>query len=354
MAGRTGACAQARDLPARANQTSVYTEGQRQTQAAGHLERAGSGLHDSHAVGAGTDLRSRSSIGNLRLPRWAKRPASSRRGGGAAVPWPSGRRRRRPRGLLGSCFILPPAYEVTSNSGVSRYRLDPQAFLFSSHDVDGIELAALDTLQYGLAGNAEAAHRLVHREVTLRRFFDKAGAQIFGQANAPGSSRGQLLTADEAIIEPTVDGRGGGSKDRGRLSDSQQLALRDGRGRLEARDVPLPPQTAHMVGRKAVTVSGLTILTVENTGDDSVWVMRGQTANKRDCVLVGAHDRRFLARQIDVDIGEAAAAPPQGEAGAVRGLKHGDDDLFEQRSQQLLAIARRGGRRFPYALQVDA
>jgi hypothetical protein len=38
----------------------------------------------------------------------------------------------------------------------------------------------------------------------------------------------------------------------------------------------------------------------------------------------------------------------------VRGLEHGDDDLFEQRSQQLLAVARRGGRRFPYALQVDA
>src|SRR5258707_15255762 len=37
-------------LPARADQTSVYTEGQRQTQAAGHLERAGSGLHDSSAA----------------------------------------------------------------------------------------------------------------------------------------------------------------------------------------------------------------------------------------------------------------------------------------------------------------
>jgi hypothetical protein len=109
-----------------------------------------------------------------------------------------------------------------------------------------------------------------------------------------------------------------------------------------------------MAGGKAVTVSGLTILTVENTGDDGVRVMRGQTANERDCVLVGAHDRRFLVRQIDVDIGEAAPAPPQGEAGAVRGLKHSDDDLFEQRSQQLLAIARRGGRRVPYALQVDA
>src|SRR5215467_9774773 len=58
MAGRTGACAQTGDLSARANQTSVYTEGQRQTQAAGHLERAGSGLHDSSSAGAGTDLPS--------------------------------------------------------------------------------------------------------------------------------------------------------------------------------------------------------------------------------------------------------------------------------------------------------
>ena len=45
-----------------------------------------------------------------------------------------------------------------------------------------------------------------------------------------------------------------------------------------------------------------------------------------------------LAWQIDIDIGEASTSPPQGEAGAVLGLKQGDDDLFEQRSQQLLAI----------------
>src|SRR5215472_15883627 len=106
-------------------------------------------------------------------------------------------------------------------------------------------------------------------------------------------------------------------------------ALGEGSWRLEARDVPMPPQTADMVGSKAVTVSGLTILTVEDTGDDGVWVISGQTANEGDCVLVGAHDRRFLAWQIDIDIGEASTSPPQGEAGAVLGLKHGDDDLFE-------------------------
>jgi hypothetical protein len=59
VARRTGACDQAGDLPTGSDQTSVYTEGQRQAQAAGHLDLAGSGLHDSSDAGAGTDLRSR-------------------------------------------------------------------------------------------------------------------------------------------------------------------------------------------------------------------------------------------------------------------------------------------------------
>src|SRR5208337_1104557 len=47
MAGRTGACAQAGDLPTGPYQTRFHTEGQGQAQAAGHLNLAGSGLHDS-------------------------------------------------------------------------------------------------------------------------------------------------------------------------------------------------------------------------------------------------------------------------------------------------------------------
>src|SRR6516164_6271161 len=53
--------------------------------------------------------KSRSSAGNLRLSCWAKRPAGSRRGGGAGVPWPPGRRRRRPRGLLREHSACRPA-----------------------------------------------------------------------------------------------------------------------------------------------------------------------------------------------------------------------------------------------------
>src|SRR5208282_2793672 len=74
MAGRTGACAQAGDLPTGPYQTRVHTEGQRQTQAAGHLNLAGSSLHDSSDAGAGNDLRGRPSTGTLRLPSRAKRP----------------------------------------------------------------------------------------------------------------------------------------------------------------------------------------------------------------------------------------------------------------------------------------
>ena len=58
------------------------------------LNRAGSGLHDSSAGGAGADLRSLPSTGNLRLTRWAQHPAGRCRGRGAAVPWPSGSRGR--------------------------------------------------------------------------------------------------------------------------------------------------------------------------------------------------------------------------------------------------------------------
>jgi hypothetical protein len=108
MAGRTGACAQAGDVPTGPYQTRVHTEGQRQTQAAGHLNLAGSGLHDSRDAGAGADLRSRPSTGTLRLPSRAKRSTGGGRGGRAAVSRPSGSCGCRPRGLLGHRFILPP------------------------------------------------------------------------------------------------------------------------------------------------------------------------------------------------------------------------------------------------------
>ena len=51
------------------------------SQAAGHLDPAGSGLHDSSDAGARTDLRSRPSARAVRLPAGPQCPAGGDRGG---------------------------------------------------------------------------------------------------------------------------------------------------------------------------------------------------------------------------------------------------------------------------------
>src|SRR5246127_4307744 len=92
VAWRTGACAQAGDVSTGSDQKSVYTEGQWQTQAVGHLDLARSSLHDASDAGAGTDLRGPSSTRTVRVPTRAKCPTGGGRGGSAAVPWPPGSR----------------------------------------------------------------------------------------------------------------------------------------------------------------------------------------------------------------------------------------------------------------------
>jgi hypothetical protein len=55
-------------------------------------------------------------------------------------------------------------------------QLEAQAFVAPAPDMDSFDLAALDTLPYGLARDAQLAHGLVHGEVALRSFFGDAGA----------------------------------------------------------------------------------------------------------------------------------------------------------------------------------
>ena len=67
--------------------------------------------------------------------------------------------------------------------------LDTEARLASSVDVDGAQLAALDTLQDGLPGDAQRLHRRAHRQPAGRRVFSEAGTQLVGQTNLPGRTR---------------------------------------------------------------------------------------------------------------------------------------------------------------------
>src|ERR1700751_2819801 len=105
--------------------------------------------------------------------------------------------------------------------GLSAYHFDAQAFLFATHDMDGGEFAALDTLQYGLARDAERAHCLAHRQEVLTGITAEAILEVLGEANTPGGAGCRLLAGNNAVIEQAVDGRWCDAKHHGSLLDVQ-------------------------------------------------------------------------------------------------------------------------------------
>ena len=91
--------------------------------------------------------------------------------------------------------------------------------------MDGIEFAVVDTLQHRLARDAEQLSGFLHGHVPCRGLLDKAIAQLLGDTDLPGRARRDLLAGNEAIVEPSVQGRWGDVEDLGRLFDAHQLAL---------------------------------------------------------------------------------------------------------------------------------
>jgi predicted transposase YbfD/YdcC len=87
--------------------------------------------------------------------------------------------------------------------------LDTQAFAASLGEVDGVELAALDLVQHGLAGDAEVAGGLAEGQPAVGCLGPDAVAELLVDADLPGCSGGELLAGDEAVAEPPVDGGGG-------------------------------------------------------------------------------------------------------------------------------------------------
>jgi len=80
--------------------------------------------------------------------------------------------------------------------------------LFAAHDVDYIEFAALDTLQYGLARHAKRADRFPHWHEAIAGFAVEAGHEVIGSG---GCARGRRVVscspAMNAVIEQAMDGR---------------------------------------------------------------------------------------------------------------------------------------------------
>ena len=77
--------------------------------------------------------------------------------------------------------------------------LDTESFAASSGEVDGVEFAALDLVQHGLAGDAEAGGGLAEGQPAVGGLGPDPVAELLVDADLPGCSGGELLAGDEAV-----------------------------------------------------------------------------------------------------------------------------------------------------------
>ena len=77
--------------------------------------------------------------------------------------------------------------------------LDTESFAASAGEVDGVEFAALDLVQHGLAGEAEAGGGLAEGQPAVGGLGADAVAELLVDADVPGCSGGELLAGDEAV-----------------------------------------------------------------------------------------------------------------------------------------------------------
>ena len=76
------------------------------------------------------------------------------------------------------------------------------------------------------------------------------------------------------------------------LLDRQQFALGNFGIWLEAGDIPMVAKAGDATGDEPVTICRCASLTIENTGDHTVWIMASKTTNERHCILVSADSCR--------------------------------------------------------------
>ena len=143
-------------------------------------------------------------------------------------------------------------------------------------------------------------------------------------------------------------------KDNGGLFDAQKLTHGLVCGGLVARNVPMPAGIAQQVGGKGQAPCRRSALPIENAGDDLVRVASCQTAQERQGLFIGANGGRARARQMDIQFGQSAPAPAQGQMSPVVVTENGDDDFFHQAAQEFLLVAGRGRGGEPDALEILA
>ena len=153
-----------------------------------------------------------------------------------------------------------------------------QAFSAAVTDVEGLQLAALDTLQHGLAGDSEGAHCVDDRHIARRCVLDEQGAELVVDADPPWCAGCVLLAGDESGLQPAVEGGGGDAELVGGFADGERLSVGWFAGRLVARDLPVVAQAGDDLGGEPLAGCGAAALAVEDPGDRGVVVVDGEPA----------------------------------------------------------------------------
>src|SRR3954447_21726482 len=164
--------------------------------------------------------------------------------------------------------------------------LDSEPFALALGDVDGVELAALDLVQHGLAGAAEHPGGVLERQVVGRNVGDEARADVVGETDAPGGAGGDLLTVEQSVTQPAADRPGRDAELLRGLVDGDELAAvglagggRDAGALARSPDAGCGPGQA---GAGPVAVSG------QQRGDLRVIVAAGEAAQELDDVVAEA------------------------------------------------------------------
>jgi len=102
------------------------------------------------------------------------------------------------------CALISPS--LREQSILLRSCLYMQATAPPPPDVHGGQLTAVDPVQHGLAGHPERLGGLVERQPAAGGVLGHLGAKRLVEADPPWCPRGELLTGDEPVGQPAVDG----------------------------------------------------------------------------------------------------------------------------------------------------
>ena len=228
-----------------------------------------------------------------------------------------------------SSHYPPICWIVVEEAHRSAQDLDFQSLTAARPDMSSLEFAALYTLQDRLSGDPEKACRVLHRDEALGDLIHETGAKLFSHADAPRCARCQLLSGDEAIVEPTEDRGWSKSEPFCDLIDGEERTFACGGPRLEASDLPVGPEAGDAGSGEGKSGRRLAALAIEDPGNHGVRIVLRKTADEAERFLAGTDGRRLWMEQDDVELAQQTAAPAQDEVRTQPLTINSDHDLFE-------------------------